>query len=203
MSTTVTKETVDDVECVVCPICQEGDGADGVGAWKMLPCKHSFHGSCIDTWTGGGNNNCPMCRARIQPRRPRRVATERETNNSAEVLAAFVEQLTHTNNIVEGVEQGLYDVNMPTRLLLGGRPLNARCATCGMRAPRTRCARCHCIYYCNEQCYAMGFEEHRYVCPAMRHALAHGAIRPTDTLTDQRMQTPPGARTPATEAPCP
>jgi hypothetical protein len=32
-----------------------------------LPCKHTFHGACIDTWAGE-NNSCPMCKQAIAQR---------------------------------------------------------------------------------------------------------------------------------------
>ena len=42
----------------VCAVCYEDFHADE--DIKLLPCRHSYHGACIDAWLNR-SNTCPMC----------------------------------------------------------------------------------------------------------------------------------------------
>lgn len=46
-----------------CPICIS-DAVEG-DEWKVLPCKHYYHPTCIDLWINEGKNTCPICRSEI------------------------------------------------------------------------------------------------------------------------------------------
>ena len=41
-----------------CSICHEEDNV----VRTTLPCNHSFHVHCIQTWFRTGNTSCPLCR---------------------------------------------------------------------------------------------------------------------------------------------
>ena len=41
-----------------CSICQEEDNV----VRTTLPCNHTFHLHCIQTWFRTGNTSCPLCR---------------------------------------------------------------------------------------------------------------------------------------------
>ncbi|XP_072972697.1 E3 ubiquitin-protein ligase MPSR1-like [Typha angustifolia] len=43
-----------------CAICLEGFGHE-CGVVKEMPCKHRFHGNCIEKWLGL-HGSCPICR---------------------------------------------------------------------------------------------------------------------------------------------
>lgn len=54
-----------DVECCICL----ESGSDGNSDFSELPCKHTFHTTCINTWTSNLSNmqrhTCPVCRQSI------------------------------------------------------------------------------------------------------------------------------------------
>ncbi|KAK8455561.1 hypothetical protein SEVIR_4G139600v4 [Setaria viridis] len=54
------------VECVVC--LQELEDGDVVRV--LPPCRHFFHGRCIDAWLCA-HSSCPVCRAHPEPERAR------------------------------------------------------------------------------------------------------------------------------------
>ncbi|PUZ60423.1 hypothetical protein GQ55_4G124700 [Panicum hallii var. hallii] len=54
------------VECVVC--LQELEDGDVVRV--LPPCRHFFHGRCIDAWLCA-QSSCPVCRAHLEPERAR------------------------------------------------------------------------------------------------------------------------------------
>ncbi|RLN11771.1 hypothetical protein C2845_PM09G15220 [Panicum miliaceum] len=54
------------VECVVC--LQELEDGDVVRV--LPPCRHFFHGRCIDSWLCA-HSSCPVCRAHPEPERAR------------------------------------------------------------------------------------------------------------------------------------
>ncbi|TVU08710.1 hypothetical protein EJB05_42122, partial [Eragrostis curvula] len=54
------------VECVVC--LQELEDGDVVRV--LPPCRHFFHGGCIDAWLCA-HSSCPVCRADLDPERER------------------------------------------------------------------------------------------------------------------------------------
>ncbi|KAL6983481.1 RING-type E3 ubiquitin transferase [Sarracenia purpurea var. burkii] len=47
-----------------CVICLEEWGVGGV--LKEMPCKHRFHGECIEKWLGI-HGSCPVCRYKMPP----------------------------------------------------------------------------------------------------------------------------------------
>lgn len=48
-------------ECAIC-----NDKFDTKYLHRTLPCKHSFHASCIDQWILKSHNVCPICRTEIK-----------------------------------------------------------------------------------------------------------------------------------------
>ncbi|KAM7470614.1 hypothetical protein LguiA_008797 [Lonicera macranthoides] len=55
-----------------CPVCLSAF-VDGEEVRQLNVCNHSFHVACIDTWLCS-HSSCPVCRASIAVKRPRRPA---------------------------------------------------------------------------------------------------------------------------------
>ncbi|KAM7513760.1 hypothetical protein LguiA_003343 [Lonicera macranthoides] len=55
-----------------CPVCLSAF-VDGEEVRQLNVCNHSFHVACIDTWLCS-HSSCPVCRASIAVKRPRRRA---------------------------------------------------------------------------------------------------------------------------------
>lgn len=47
-------------DCRVC-LCPLEEGEDV----RLLPCKHLYHGPCIERWLTGSRSSCPMCGAEV------------------------------------------------------------------------------------------------------------------------------------------
>jgi hypothetical protein len=60
----VAQASADDALVWVCAVCQT-DATEG-DAFRSLPCKHSYHVECIDTWLKS-NRTCPLCKADVCP----------------------------------------------------------------------------------------------------------------------------------------
>lgn len=58
-----------------CPVCMD-DFEDGQEL-RVLPCRHSFHPSCIDPWLLNVAGSCPLCRIDLRP------PTEREDSTAS------------------------------------------------------------------------------------------------------------------------
>ena len=52
-------QRISGAESVECAVCLEALQADDVA--RDLPCHHTFHRKCIDTWLSS-NHTCPVCR---------------------------------------------------------------------------------------------------------------------------------------------
>ncbi|MQL77711.1 hypothetical protein Taro_010124 [Colocasia esculenta] len=52
----------------VCAVCLCGLAA-GDEVRELGNCRHAFHRRCIDRWVDQGRLTCPLCRARLLPRR--------------------------------------------------------------------------------------------------------------------------------------
>ncbi|CAD5177750.1 unnamed protein product [Musa acuminata subsp. malaccensis] len=59
-------------ECAVC-LCSLADG-DRV---RRLPCRHVFHGECLDGWLRQLNLSCPLCRSQLAAPELRAVVDRR------------------------------------------------------------------------------------------------------------------------------
>ncbi|KAM7479268.1 hypothetical protein LguiA_027481 [Lonicera macranthoides] len=55
-----------------CPVCLSAF-VDGEEVRQLNVSNHSFHVACIDTWLCS-HSSCPVCRASIAVKRPRRPA---------------------------------------------------------------------------------------------------------------------------------
>ncbi|KMZ66230.1 hypothetical protein ZOSMA_2G02400 [Zostera marina] len=71
--------------CTICAICK--DEFELRTKVKSLPCKHIYHGCCIQKWLSQ-NNSCPICRAQL-PTVIETVTPNEETRNI--LLTFFVE----------------------------------------------------------------------------------------------------------------
>ncbi|EEC75369.1 hypothetical protein OsI_11820 [Oryza sativa Indica Group] len=49
-----------------CAICLDRDDA-AAAEWKETPCRHRFHGGCLDKWLEAAYATCPMCRRHVTP----------------------------------------------------------------------------------------------------------------------------------------
>jgi hypothetical protein len=58
-------EVADAEECSIC-LCGYADG----DVLKQLPCRHSFHSSCIDTWLRNHSPTCPLCKHQLWEANP-------------------------------------------------------------------------------------------------------------------------------------
>lgn len=58
--------------CGECPVCLLAF-VDGGEVRQLNACNHTFHVACIDTWLCS-HSSCPVCRASIAVKRPRRPA---------------------------------------------------------------------------------------------------------------------------------
>ncbi|XBI35132.1 hypothetical protein VPH35_120860 [Triticum aestivum] len=45
-----------------CPICLEDDDT---ASWKETPCRHRFHGRCVEKYWLQAKGSCPMCRCQV------------------------------------------------------------------------------------------------------------------------------------------
>ncbi|MQM23904.1 hypothetical protein Taro_056974 [Colocasia esculenta] len=59
-------EEEDMEECAVCldGLWAEGEEKEALSAVKEMPCRHRFHGGCIERWLGL-HGSCPICRYRM------------------------------------------------------------------------------------------------------------------------------------------
>lgn len=51
--------------CAICCDIEEQVTEEGAGAqsrWRVLPCGHRFHPSCVDDWLRKSSGTCPTCR---------------------------------------------------------------------------------------------------------------------------------------------
>ena len=51
--------------CAICCDIEEQVTEGGAGAqsrWRVLPCGHRFHPSCVDDWLRKSSGTCPTCR---------------------------------------------------------------------------------------------------------------------------------------------
>ncbi|XP_010251297.1 PREDICTED: E3 ubiquitin-protein ligase RNF13-like [Nelumbo nucifera] len=72
------------IDCVVClENFKVGDKC------RLLPCKHSFHANCVDSWLLK-TPVCPICRTSAYPQKAGMVVGE-ESSHSVEVPSEFME----------------------------------------------------------------------------------------------------------------
>lgn len=72
----------DEGECV---ICLEEWMAGGIV--KEMPCKHRFHGDCIEKWLGL-HGSCPVCR-HTMPVEEKKLGEEERENQRREIWVSF------------------------------------------------------------------------------------------------------------------
>lgn len=65
-----------------CPVCLEGWG--GGETAKEMPCKHRFHGGCIEKWLNV-SGSCPVCRYQM----PEEARNRDERENAEEIWMSF------------------------------------------------------------------------------------------------------------------
>eukprot|EP00158_Paraphelidium_tribonemae_P004230 Partr_v1_DN26648_c2_g1_i1_m69536 putative RING finger protein len=74
-----------------CAICIEDYGEDDL--IRQLPCKHTFHSTCIDPWVMEKNASCPLCKLSLAP-------PDRSTSHSD---MAVSEESSSDGGVLDGV----------------------------------------------------------------------------------------------------
>ncbi|MQM21732.1 hypothetical protein Taro_054777 [Colocasia esculenta] len=69
----------EEVKCVVCldELWAASEGESIVGVVKEMPCRHRFHGDCIEKWLGM-HGSCPVCRYRMPEEKQQERKEEEE-----------------------------------------------------------------------------------------------------------------------------
>jgi len=73
-------------EALSCPICLETFKDTSHLSTKLLPCGHTFHETCVNTWTEQ-RHSCPICRKSIEPADPQKqrlLAANNSTSSNYE-----------------------------------------------------------------------------------------------------------------------
>lgn len=63
-----------------CSICLEELGPTAV--FRQLPCGHTIHKPCADTWLCAGDASCPLCRQRLYYLRKPRILYMKEARSA-------------------------------------------------------------------------------------------------------------------------